>query len=232
MCNPAVASLGAQSFGVGMSTVGSIFAASSEKSRLRSMARLAEINATIADNASRNAIRVGTIEESRVKLATAQAKSVQRTQMASSGIDIAGSNTALARLTGTDVIGEVDANTVRANALRAAWGHRFEAGNMRRQATSARASASSISPLLAGVTSLINGAGQVAASWYQLDKVGAFDKSGTKSGTATVGEPEGYTPMEWPVSGAILPSDRGKRPRFGGGSMGNPPGVLSLGSGY
>lgn len=230
MCNPAIASLGAQSFGVGMSTVGSIFAASSEKSRLRSQARLAEINARIVDSSARNTLRVGNIEESRVKLATAQAKSVQRTQLASSGIDIAGSNTALARLTGTDLIGEVDAQTVRANALRAAWGQRIEAGNLRRQATSLRASASSISPALAGFTSLINGAGQVASSWYSLNKAGAFDTTGGKTGSATV-TPEGYDAMDWPVSGAILPS-HSRKARFGGGSMGNPPGVLSFGSGY
>lgn len=200
MCNP-TAMLGAQSFGVGMSTVGSIFAASGEKSRLRSQARIAEINAKIMDSNARNTIRVGTIEESRVKLATAQAKSQQRTQIASSGVDL-GSNTALARLTGTDVIGEVDAATVRSNALRAAWGQRIDAGNLRRQATSLRASASSISPALAGFTSLINGAGQVASSWYSMNKEGAFDKSG-KTGTSTVGagsadEPVGYASLDWP----------------------------------
>lgn len=214
MCSPGMASLGAQSFGVGMSTVGSIFAASSEKSRLRSQARLAEINASIIDSNARNTIRVGAIEESRVKLATAQAKSQQRTQMASSGIDIAGSNTALARLTGTDVVGEVDAATVRANALRAAWGQRIDAGNMRRQATSLRASASSISPALAGFTSLINGAGQVASSWYSLDKQGAFDAAG-KTGQATVGagQPAGYTDMAWPTTVPIDSSLTGLGPK-------------------
>lgn len=190
-----MASLGVQSFGVGMSTVGSIFAALAEKSRLRSQARLAEINASIMDSNARNTIRAGTIEESRVKLATAQAKSQQRAQITSSGIDIAGSNTALARLTGTDVIGEVDAATVRSNALRAAWGQRFEAGNLRRGATSLRASASTISPALAGFTSLINGAGQVASSWYSLDKAGAFPKPKAK--------PQGYTEMAWPSAAPL-----------------------------
>lgn len=185
-----------------MSTVGSIFAASSQKSALRSQARIAEINAKIIDSNARNTIRVGTIEESRVKLATAQAKSAQRTQITSSGVDIEGSNTALARLTGTDVIGEVDAQTVRSNALRAAWGQRMQAGDMRRGANSLRASASSISPFMAGMTSLINGAGQVAGSWYSLNKQGAFAGDTSKTGQVKV-DPPGYTPMSWPSSAPI-----------------------------
>lgn len=206
MCG-ATASLGAQSFGVGMSTVGSIFSAMSQKDMLKSQARMAEINAKIADGNARNAIRVGTIEETRVKLATAQAKSTQRTQITSSGIDIAGSNTALARLTGTDVIGEVDAQTVRSNALRAAWGHRFDAGNMRRQATSARASAASISPALAGLTSLINGAGQVASSWYSMNKAGAFDKPAEQAPAQeqpTVSISSGASPSYTPFDSSLM----------------------------
>jgi hypothetical protein len=171
-------SMGAQAFGAGMSLVGSIFGAQMQKDQLRSQARIAEINADIADSNARQIVRAGTIEESRVKLAGAQAKGTQRAQIAGSGIDIAGSNTALARLTGTDVITEVDANTVRSNALRAAWGQRFEAGDMRRQANTYRSEARSISPALAGFTSLINSAGSVAESWYSLNKVGAFDKGG------------------------------------------------------
>jgi hypothetical protein len=185
MCTAGMAMMGAQAFGVGMSSVGAIFGALMQKDMLRSQARLADINAGIADSNARNITRAGTIEESRVKLAGSQAKATQRAQIASSGVDIANSNTALARLTGTDLITEVDANTVRANATRAAWGQRFEAGNLRRAATSARATASSISPGLVGATSLINGASQVAASWYTLSGEGAFGKGG-RSGSVEI----------------------------------------------
>lgn len=207
-----------------MSAVGSFFAASTEKDRLRHQARMAEINAGVVENNARNTIRVGTIEESRVKLATAQAKGAQRAHLASSGVDIAGSNTALARLTGTDLIGEVDAQTVRSNALRAAWGQRFEAGNLQRQAASLRASASSISPTLAGFTSLINGAGQVASSWYSMDKAGAFSGKQGKTGTATM-DP-GYTSMDWPSTTPVDSSLAGVPDRY------RNPYALSFGSGY
>lgn len=200
MCNPALGSVGAQSLGVGMSTVGSFFAAQQQKRSLRHQAELAEINATISDAAARNAIYAGTVEESRVKMAGSQAKAQQRAQITSSGIDIAGSNTALARLTGTDVITEVDANMVRSNALRAAWGQRIDAGNQRRGAASMRASASGISPFMAGATSLITGAGQVASSWYTMNKEGGFETA-PRAGAPTVGiadtDTGDYT-MPWP----------------------------------
>lgn len=166
-----------------MSAVGAWFGAKGEKDSLRSQARIAEINARIADGNARNTLRVGNIEESRVKLAGAQAKSNVKTSIASSGIDIAGSNTALARLTGNDLITEVDAQTVRENALRAAWGQRIEAGNMRRGAASMRATAKGISPGLATVTSLLGSAQSVAASWYGLNKEGAFDRGSGKTGS-------------------------------------------------
>lgn len=204
MCSVGMASLGAQGFGAGMSFVGSIFGAQSEKAQLQSQARIAELNAKVSDANARQIVRAGTIEESRVKMAGSQAKSSQRTQMTSSGIDIAGSNTALARLTGTDVITEVDANTVRANALRAAWGQRIESQNLRNQARSARATASSISPGLAGLTSLINSAGSVASSWYSLNKVGAFDKGSPTTGTATMAS-DGIVAPNW--GGDMIGSD-------------------------
>lgn len=181
MCNPALGVMGTQALGVGMSTVGAFFQARQEKRSLQHQAKLAEINASISDAAARNALFAGGVEESRVKLAGSQAKAQQRAQITSSGIDIAGSNTALARLTGTDLVTEVDANTVRANALRAAWGARIDAGNQRRGAASMRASAAGISPWMSGATSLITGAGQVASSWYAMNQQGAFSSTPTGS---------------------------------------------------
>lgn len=173
--------MASQGAGLGMSTVGAFFGAQIQKDSLRYQAQIADINARIADGNARNAVSAGITEESRVKLQGALAKGEQIARIASSGIDIAGSPTALARLTTTDVLTSVDANQVRMNATRAAWGHRFEASDERAKAGALRASASSISPVMAGVTSLIEGAGQVASSWYSLSKQGAFSGNGTKT---------------------------------------------------
>lgn len=192
MCSPTLA-MGGQAFGAGMSAFGSFFQAKADKSALRSQARILDINAGVQENVARQTIAAGTVEESRVKLKGAQVKGRQIAEYASRGIDIAGSDSALAVLTGTDLITDVDAATIRANAMRAALGQRFEASNMRARATSARASAASISPGLALGTSLIQSAGQVAKSWYAFDKEGAFDKP-TKQGTVTMGIVEGDQP--------------------------------------
>lgn len=160
-----------------MSTVGAFFGAQSQRDQLRHQANIAEINARIADGNARNIIRAGTIEESRVRMAGSRAKGAATARIASSGIDIGGSPTALARLTGTDLVTEVDATTTRANALRQAWGQRIEAGNLRRGAAALRGTADSISPLMAAGTSLMTSVGQVASSWYNLNREGAFDRA-------------------------------------------------------
>lgn len=189
MCSPGLASLGTQVAGVGMSTVGSFFAAKNEKSALQSAARIAEINATISDSNARNITRAGTIEESRIKLRGAQAKGQTMARLGASGVDIAASKSALAQLAGNDLITAVDAQEMRLNAIRAAWGQRFQAGDHRRDANAKRASAAGISPGMAAFSSLLSGAGKVASSWYALDKAGAFDKAPeTKSGQVLVGD--------------------------------------------
>jgi len=181
--------MGAQAFGAGMSTVGAFLGAKMQKDSLRSQARLDEINARIMDGNARAAIERGTWEESRVKMRGTTLKNSQAARYAANGIDVAGSNSALAVMTGTDVITEVDANQTRANAIREAWGQRFKAGDYRRAATSKRASAAGISPFTAGFTSLIEGAGQVASSWYSLSKQGGFERT---ANTAKLTDSSGY----------------------------------------
>jgi len=201
MCSPSLA-LGAQGFGGGMSAFGSFFQAKSDQSALRSQARILETNARIAEDTARRTAAAGTVEESRIKLKGAQVKSRQIAELGARGIDIAGSNSALAQLTGTDLITDVDAATLRDNALRAALGQRIQADNYRSQAVASRASADSISPGLALGSSLIQSAGQVAKSWYTMDKEGAFDKAGGKL------NPVDYSRMSMSVPNNILPGDQ------------------------
>jgi ribosomal protein S13 len=171
MCDPGLAAVGAQGFGAGASTVGSLFAARSQRSAYRSQARIAEINARMSDAAARQEIHRGVRQEENIRLQGARLKSAQRARYAANGIDLT-SETAQAALVGTDLITEVDANTARANAIQAAWGRRTEAGNLRSYASGLRASASSVSPFLSAFGSFANAAGQVAQSWYALRREG------------------------------------------------------------
>lgn len=167
-----------------MSTVGAYSSAALQKAALRSQARLDEINAKMSDAAARAELVRSEREQQAIRLRGANVKGSQRAAIAAGGIDMASSPTVDAVLGTTDYFTEADAIQAEANGIRAAWGQRINAGNLRRSAAGKRATASAISPLLAGVTSAIGSAGQLASSWYSMDKVGAFDKGGGGGGSS------------------------------------------------
>jgi hypothetical protein len=68
----------------------------------------------------------------------------------------------------------VDANTIAANAVQSAWGYRTQAVNYKNDALMSRATASGISPGLNAASTLLGEAGQVASTWYGMNKAGAF----------------------------------------------------------
>lgn len=157
MCTPAAA-LAAQGAGAVSSAVGSVYAAKSQRSALA-------LQADMSDLQARGALAQGEREQQRSMLQTAQLKGTQRAALAANGVDL-GQGSPLNILTTTDTMGGIDAQTIKANALRSAWGYRT-------QAAADRASASAISPGLAGATSLLTGATAVADSWYRSFKPSA-----------------------------------------------------------
>lgn len=120
----------------------------------------------MADMQAGQALQAGEREQQRSRLSTGQLKSKQIASMAANGIALDG-GTANAVLTSTDVLGEVDANTIEQNALMSAWGYRTEAAM-------GRARAKAISPKMAAATTLLGSATQVASSWYSMNKGGLF----------------------------------------------------------
>lgn len=91
-------------------------------------AALARINARLAESAAQGVLHSGARQEQAKRLETAAFKSRQRAGFAASGVDLT-SESAVNVLTSTDLIGDVDANTINANAIRAAWGYRTEGTN-------------------------------------------------------------------------------------------------------
>lgn len=176
---PAV-SLATQAAGAASSTVGSYYSARTSKTNLELQSSLADTNAKIAELGAQSALMQGEREEQKSRLQTAQLKSTQRTAMAANGIDL-GEGSAAQVLTSTDMMGEIDASTIKANAARSAWGYRTQAVNEKNQATMSRAAASAISPGGSAFSSLLGGAGGVASSWYQFKKEGAAGFGGSSS---------------------------------------------------
>jgi len=162
-----------QGAGAASSAVGSYYSAQSQKTALGLQANLSDINARMSESAAQATLLTGQREEQRSDIATANLKGTQRASMAANGIDL-GEGTANQILTTTDVMGQVDANTIQANAVRSAWGYRTQAANQTNQANMSRASASAISPLTSATTSLLGSAGSVASNWYLYNKAGLF----------------------------------------------------------
>ena len=168
MCN-AAAAMTMQGAGAASSALGAYFGAQSQKRSLELQASMADINARMSESAAQATLLTGQREVQKSQIATANLKSAQRASMAANGVDL-GEGSANQILTTTDVMGEVDANTLQANAVRSAWGYRTQGVNQSNQALMSRASAGAISPLTSAATSLLGSAGSVASSWYSYGK--------------------------------------------------------------
>lgn len=163
--------MGMQGAGAASSAVGAYYGAQSQKTSLNLSADMADINARMSESAAQATLLTGQHEEQRSRIATANLKGAQRAGLAANGVDL-GVGSANQILTTTDAMGEADANTINANAVRSAWGYRTQAVGQTNQALMSRASAGAINPLMSTATSLLGSAGSVASNWYQYSKAG------------------------------------------------------------
>jgi hypothetical protein len=186
MCNPAAAMV-MQGAGAASSAVGAYYGAQSQKASLELQASLSDINARMSESAAQQTLLTGQREAQKSRIATANLKGSQRASMAANGIDL-GEGTANQILTSTDVLGEIDANTLQANAVRNAWGYRTQGVNQSNQALMSRAAAGAISPGMAATSSLLGSAGSVASNWYQYNKVGGGDAGGSPGDSLSQGQ--------------------------------------------
>lgn len=168
------ASLAMQAAGAVSSGVGSYYSAKSAKINAQGQADLAEINARIAESGAQSTLLTGQQQSAALTLRAGQLKSSQRASMAANGIDL-GTGSAAEVLASTEVMKEIDKNTIEANAVRSAWGYRTQAVNLQNEARVRRVTADGINPGQAAATSLIGDAGKVASSWYSMNKSGALD---------------------------------------------------------
>jgi hypothetical protein len=96
-------------------------------------ADILRINAGQSENVAQSVLYGGQRQSEMVTLRGGQLKSSQRTGLAANGVDL-GSTTAQNVLNTTDIMMEIDANAVAANAIRSAWGYRTQAVNELNQA--------------------------------------------------------------------------------------------------
>lgn len=172
--------LSLQGAGAGLEAAGAYGQASSQRSALKYDARIADMNALLAEQRAQVALEQGRFQVNQVRREGAQIKGSQRAQMAASGVDLT-YGTPAAVISSTEMLTELDVQQAEINAVREAWGYRTQATGYQNEARSARATAKGINPLLAAGTSLLGSATSVASSYYGMKKAGAFDKVPTRA---------------------------------------------------
>ncbi len=145
--------------------VGEYYSAAGRKMYLNYAAKTSEINARLGKLKAEAALRRGQKEEQQVRLRTSQMKSKQKVAYASRGIML-DSHSAVNVLTTTDVMGEIDADTAKSNAVREAWGYEMEALTHKQTAALTREGADYISPWMSAGSTLLEGATSVAESYF------------------------------------------------------------------
>lgn len=129
-------------------------------------AQVAEMNAKLAERRAQDSIRRGMDEEQRQRIQTARLSGQQMVAIAANGID-ADFGSPMDVLVDTQVLGELDALTIRTNAEREAYDHRMNAMNQQSQAGLLRAEASAARKggMLAAAGTLLSGFGSAYTSY-------------------------------------------------------------------
>lgn len=163
MCDPltlTVAATAVSAIGTGASSI-----AAAQQARYQ--AEVADRNARIENDAARDSLERGRIEDKKLQERTAQLMGEQNAALAANGIDIAFGSAANVRGDAA-VIGQQDAATLRENSMRETRGFEINAANYRASAQASRQAASG---------ALINGAFQIGSTILggamQYDKLNA-----------------------------------------------------------
>lgn len=176
MCNPALIITGVQ---MAFSAYGAHKDAQAEKQALkyeeqqqRNNAKVAENNRLLAEQQAADTKRRGDVEAQNHLKQVAALKSTQQSKMAANGLSL-NEGSPLSLLEDTDFQGGYDANTIRSNAARDAWGQQIQGMTYQSQANDLKSSAQfskmkgkQIKPGMAALTA----AGTTAANkWDSID---------------------------------------------------------------
>ncbi len=148
------AALGAAA--AGLSMVSTIFGGLAQRKAARAKAEVMERNVDLANYQASDALGRGDVAAKIRRQQAQQTAGEQRTALAAQGIDV-NSGTAADIQGNTTYLGELDAQTIRNNAAREAWGYQVQAQDYQIGADFTRAEGDNemISTLLTGANNLI-----------------------------------------------------------------------------
>jgi hypothetical protein len=161
----------------------------SERSAGRLEKTASDINAATLRRQAQDAIKRGDEGAGRVRRDASMIKGEQRAAYAGQGVDV-GSGTAAAIQTETDVVGELDAQTIKNNAWREAWGLQGQADEVQRQGRMAQKASKNRAKnsLITGGLNVVSTAAQYGA-W----KGGMEPKYAKAGGRVVPVAPRSYT---------------------------------------
>lgn len=157
--------------------VGAYTTAQSQKAQNEYMEDVERNNAAMAKNQRDDAIMRGGEEANRVQREAERMRGTQVARLASNGLDIS-SGTPLAILEDSMFFGQQDANTVRNNAAREAWGYDVQGQNARASAGMYSMAAKANNPGRAAGLSLLSSAGQFSRGGITTTSGGGINMQG------------------------------------------------------
>lgn len=155
-----------------MSLMGALGSAHNTITADNAQAETARTNALIAEQAAASAYTNGAATVGNTETKGAQTVASQRAAMAANGIDVNAAGTATNVQASTKFVTDQNVATITANAARAAMGYNQQEDNAARAAGTYGAAADSVSPTLAGATSLLTTASSVSSNWYRNQRAG------------------------------------------------------------
>jgi hypothetical protein len=182
--------IGASAAGAGIGAIGSLFQGSAQSNMYKYQAGVAQVNATVAKQDAQYATQAGEVEAQNSGMRTRAEVGSTRAGMAAGNVDITSGSGARVIASETE-IGQQNEATIRANAAKRAYGFDVKAAADTAQAGAydVAASTSQTSGVLGAVSSVIGGAGNVAAKWAQY---GQSFGSGGGSGQYNTGSSVDY----------------------------------------
>jgi hypothetical protein len=174
--------------GMATSAIGAYYAAKTQQYQLESQAltndfqkSMSELNAKNAEFTAQTILESGQRQIGAVTMRAGNVKGAARASMAARGIQ-AGVGSAADVIATTDLMKEVDVNTINARSVQAAEAQRMAAVNSQNQAMmagvsadNARMGASTINPFMASTGSLLGSASTVASAYYQDKRMAAYE---------------------------------------------------------
>lgn len=177
MCEPtslAVAGLAMSAASTGLGVMGQMNQQAAAGAQAQYMAQMAQRNQQLQQWQADDALRRGEVQEAKVRESGAQRIGALTANLAAQGTDLAGSPTDI--LGDAREAGELDAQTVRSNAAREAWGFKVGAANAGAEASMR----GSFQPSYMGAgASLLAGASGIADKWSRFKYSGGGGSYGS-----------------------------------------------------